>query len=154
MEATNSLIMTDDMAFQKICDFQGIELGYVGQSHWAVRKPHVLVELTPAVRRNTLSWLPLLEGNYTSFKTSVQAGLEHTGLADDAVGFPLHDLLVTALGSHDDHWAQMGLAWAQEAQQSEVLREQLAALMVDKRVSQATRHAAKKLLFTSSAKTL
>lgn len=139
--------MTTNPDYQKICDFQGMEIGYIGHGHWAVQKPHVFVELTPAARKNTLSWLPLLEGEYRYFEKALQTGLRNAALDDSAVRFPLHDLLAMALGSHDDHWAQLGIGWAQAAQQVGDLKEHLRLLMVDKRVSQATRHAAKKLLF-------
>jgi hypothetical protein len=151
MEPINPPAMTENTNYQKVCAFQGMELGYIERSHWAIKKPHVLVELTPATRKNTLSWLPLLEGDYSSFKQALQMGVSEAALNNIAVDFPLQDLLVTALESHDDYWAQRGLSWAEAAQQASGLTEPLKTLMADKRVSQATRHAAKKLLFTAAS---
>jgi len=143
-------MMANDPDFQLIGEFQGIELGYSVGSSWAVRKAGFIVKLTLEDRRNTLVWLPLLKGEYADFQQVLDEGLERAGLLGTVEDFPLAELLSTALSSQSDYWAALGIQWAQASQHAKALKKLLALLMVDKAVSQGTRHAAKRLFFKAS----
>ena len=98
-----------------------------------------------------LPLLPSLELPRLEFIERLASGLTAAGLPAELITtFPKADLVITGLRSESEHWIRLALGWIESGPVQLEIKNALSdlALSKDKRIPQALRHAAHRILNT------
>ncbi|XXT18150.1 hypothetical protein WME94_48765 [Sorangium sp. So ce429] len=96
--------------------------------------------------RNCVVLLPILEVTPVEARQRLLEGLRTKGIPEEFIElFPFEDVVATGLASQSQHWASLGLGWANIIERSPKIERALAEL-ADSGPTQKLRHEGRRLL--------